>query len=84
MRDGSHAIRGPFSGASERFRSMNANKEKRKGGIILQVATLFAIGILATGLITFISQHARSDANVRLQAEVRSAEIATRIKYKGK
>ncbi|MBQ5978022.1 MAG: serine/threonine-protein phosphatase [Oscillospiraceae bacterium] len=58
---------------------MNANKEKRKGSIILQVATLFAIGILATGLITFISQHARSEANVRLQAEVRSAEIANEV-----
>ncbi len=58
---------------------MNANKEKRKGGIILQVATLFAIGVLATGLIAFITQHARSDANVKLQAESHSTEIASDV-----
>ncbi len=58
---------------------MKAEKEKRKGGILLQVATLFAIGVLATGLITFITQHVRSDANVKLQAEVRSAEIANEV-----
>ncbi len=60
---------------------MKKDKEKRRGGIILQVATLFAIGILATALIAFISQHARSDSNVRLQAEVRSAEIANEVDF---
>ena len=58
---------------------MSVKKEKRKGGILLQVATLFAVGVLATGLITFITQHVRSDANVKLQAEVRSAEIANEV-----
>ena len=45
----------------------------------MQVATLFAVGVLATGLITFITQHVRSDADVKLQAEVRSAEIANAV-----
>ena len=53
--------------------------EKRKGGIILQVATLFALGILATGIIAFVTQHARSDTNVKLQAEIHSVEIANEV-----
>ena len=54
-------------------------EEKRKGGIILQVAVLFALGILITGIVTFMSQYTNSDANVKLQAEIRSAEIAKEV-----
>ncbi len=55
------------------------NEEKRSGGIILQVAVLFALGILITGIVTFMSQYTNSDANVKLQAEVRSSEIAKEV-----
>ncbi len=58
---------------------MKENKEKRRGGIILQVATLFVLGILATGIIAFVTQHARSDTNVKLQAENHSGEIANEV-----
>ena len=59
---------------------MAINKYKKKDvGIILQVATLFAVGVLTTGLFAFMTQHARSDVNVKLQAEVRSAEIASEV-----
>ena len=54
-------------------------EEKRRGGIILQVAVLFALGILITGIVTFMSQYRNSYANVKLQAEVRSAEIAEEV-----
>ena len=37
------------------------NKEKRRGGIILQVAILFALGILTTGLLTYFSEQKLRD-----------------------
>ena len=58
---------------------MKENVEKRRGGIILQVATLFALGILAIGIIAFVTQRARSDTNVKLQAEIHSVEIANEV-----
>ena len=58
---------------------MKENKEIRRGGIILQVATLFVLGVLATGIIAFVTQHARSDTNVKLQAEIHSGEIANEV-----
>ena len=58
---------------------MNKSREKRKGSIILQVATLFALSILATGIIAFITQHARSHTNVKMQAEIHSGEVANEV-----
>ena len=58
---------------------MASNKKKKRSGIIPQVAMLFAVGVLTTGVFAFMTQHARSDANVKLQAEVHSAEIASEV-----
>ena len=54
-------------------------KRQIKGSILLQVAVLFALGILATGLITYISQHKVSDAGVKRQTESLAAEIADEV-----
>jgi serine phosphatase RsbU (regulator of sigma subunit) len=54
-------------------------KEKRKGGIILQVAILFALSIVAMGIITFFTLRVRTDTSVKQQAETRSAEIANEV-----
>ena len=52
--------------------------EKRKG-IILQVAILFALAIVASGIITFVTQHLRANQSVKQQAENHSAEIANEV-----
>ena len=54
-------------------------KQKRKGSIILQVTILFVFGIIATGIIVYVTQRARADTSVRLQAESHSAEIANDV-----
>ena len=53
--------------------------EKRKGSIILQVAILFALAIVASGIITFVTQHLRANQSVKQQAENHSAEIANEV-----
>lgn len=44
-------------------------KELKKRGIIRQVAILFAIGIILTGMTTFTAQHTLADSQVRGQLE---------------
>ena len=51
----------------------------KRGGIILQVAILFALAVITTGILTYITQHAQADANVKVQAENRSEEIANEV-----
>ena len=51
-------------------------KKKRQFGIITQVAILFAIGVIMTGILTFFSQHTRSYANVKKQTESFATESA--------
>ncbi len=53
--------------------------EKRKDSIILQVAILFALAIVASGIITFVTQHLRANQSVKQQAENHSAEIANEV-----
>ena len=53
--------------------------KRSKGGLIAQVAILFAIGVLISGVAMYISQHRRSDANVKLEAELHSTEIASEV-----
>ena len=55
------------------------NKEKRKIGIIPEVAILFGIGVLIIGLIAFISQYIMSDINVKKQTETIATEISDEI-----
>ncbi|MBQ6536025.1 MAG: PP2C family protein-serine/threonine phosphatase [Firmicutes bacterium] len=55
------------------------NRRKRMG-IIPQVAILFAIGVLATGIITYLAQHLLSDASVNRYMESVAADIASDVK----
>ena len=52
------------------------NKKKRLHSIILQVATLFVIGVILSGLLAYGSQIAISDARVKRQTESISSGIA--------
>ena len=52
---------------------------KNKNGIIRQVATLFAVGVLLTGMMTYFTQHAFSDARVKRQTEEFADEIADEV-----
>ena len=58
---------------------MKPNKEKRKGGIIAQVAVLFAFGVFITGLIVLATQHQWSYSNIKLQAEMRSDAVSNEV-----
>ena len=42
---------------------------KKKSSIIAQVAKLFIIGTIVTGILTYFSQRELSDASVRKQTE---------------
>ena len=57
----------------------NMEKRQIKGSILRQVALLFVLGILATGLITYISQRSVSYAGVKRQTEGLAAEIADEV-----
>ena len=52
------------------------DKKKRLNSIILQVAILFAVGVILTGLLTYGSQIAISNASVKRQTESISSDIA--------
>ena len=51
-------------------------KEKRKGGIILEVAALFLMGVLTTGLLTWFSEQALSRESIQNQTELRAEEFS--------
>ena len=55
-------------------------KKQRKGGIILQVAILFFIGVLTTGILTYVSERRLSNESVIKQTEQRAAELADEVK----
>ena len=52
------------------------SRKKFKNSIILQVAILFAIGVILTGVLTYGSQHGLSENSVKRQTEALAAEIA--------
>ena len=54
--------------------------EKRKRSIIKQVAVFFLIGILTTGVMTYICESYFYDNSVKTQTEFRAAEIANEVK----
>ncbi len=56
------------------------NKEKRRGGIIRQVAVLFLLGVLTTGLITYFSEQRLSGDNVQKQTELYAEKISDEVK----
>ena len=54
--------------------------EKRKHSIISQVAIFFLVGILTTGIMTYICESYFYDNSVKNQTEIHAAEIATEVK----
>ena len=54
-------------------------KKRVKGSILRQVSLLFALGVLATGLITYFSQYRLSDAGVKRQTENLAEIIAGEV-----
>lgn len=50
------------------------------GSILRQITLLFALGILAMGFITYISQYSVSDASIREQTEETAASLAEEVK----
>ncbi|MBQ4425308.1 MAG: serine/threonine-protein phosphatase [Lachnospiraceae bacterium] len=59
---------------------MKSNKEQRRVSIILQVAILFIIGILSTGVLTFFSEKSLSGQTVKKQMEGHAREIAEEVR----
>lgn len=54
--------------------------KKRSISIIWQISLLFIIGILTSGILTFVSQHASSEAGIKREKERLAAEIADEVK----
>ena len=55
-------------------------KTKNRFGIIPQVAVLFIIGILATGLLTYFSQRSSSEDSIERQMESLCSEISNEVR----
>ena len=55
-------------------------KTKNRLGIIPQVAVLFIIGILATGLLTYFSQRSSSEDSIERQMESLCSEISNEVR----
>ena len=53
--------------------------ERRKTGLIRQVALLFAVGIIITGVLTFFSQRYLSETAVKRQTEVLAGAVADEV-----
>ena len=54
-------------------------REKASTSMLIQVAALFFLGVLLTGVFTYLSQRAFSDVSVRKQTESLAAEIADEV-----
>ncbi len=55
------------------------NAEKQKGSIILEIAVLFLIGMVLTGVLTYFSETRHSDGIVAGHTEQRAAQIADEV-----
>ena len=55
-------------------------KKIQKVSILLQVAILFAAGVLMTGLLTYFTEHSLSYDSVKQKTEQRAAEIADEVR----
>ena len=55
-------------------------QEKSRISIIIEVAILFLIGILTTGILTYFSETRLADDSVKNQTEIHAAEIANDVK----
>ena len=54
--------------------------KRKKIGILTQVAILFVISILASGIFTYYTQHMVSVTNVKKQTEMTAEEVAAEVK----
>ena len=54
--------------------------EKRKGSIIFEVAALFLLGVIVTGILTYVSETRLYASSVRKQTELQAAQIAEETK----
>ena len=70
---GTH-LRHPLSAVPKRGSLMKRQQTKRS--VILQVAILFAVGVIVTGLLTYGSQRRLSESDVKRQTESLAANIA--------
>ena len=61
-------------------RLIHMRKNKLKISIILEVSFLFIIGILVTGIITYIAESRISDSSVKKQTELKAEEVADETK----
>jgi len=59
---------------------MEEKKKKKRIGIIPQVALLFAIGIIVTGILAYLTQYERSREGVQEEIETISSQIAQEVK----
>ena len=55
-------------------------QKKKKGSIIIEVATFFLIGVLITGLLTYVCEKFLYDNNVKQHTESHASEIAENAK----
>lgn len=55
-------------------------REKRRSSIILEVAVLFLIGVITTGILTYVSETRLSGNSVKKQTELHAAEIADEVR----
>ena len=58
-----------------------AEKEKRYYKIIVEVAILFLIGVITTGILTYVSETNLSDKSVKKQTEIHAAKIAEEARF---
>ena len=53
--------------------------QKKRGGVIVQVAVLFILGVLVTGLLTWFTEQSLSGESVKRQTELRTSQIADEV-----
>ena len=56
-------------------------KEERKISIIIEVAILFLLGVITTGVMAYLSETKLSNDNVTKQTELHAEEIVTEVKH---
>ena len=65
-----------MSGKSIKVKNKTKSTEKRRGGIIIEVAVLFLVGVIVTGILTYVCETYLYNDSVKLQTEERADDIA--------
>ena len=58
------------------MKNKTKSTEKRRGGIIIEVAVLFLVGVIVTGILTYVCETYLYNDSVKLQTEERADDIA--------